>query len=119
MKTLRISTLIAILAMTATISHAKTETLIIKSSMVCGMCEDAIINGLAFEKGIKRVKTDVPKNLITIKYNPKKISADEIRKKISELGYAADDVPAKKEAHDALPGCCQQGSSCDGDAKKS
>ncbi|MCB0736753.1 MAG: heavy-metal-associated domain-containing protein [Bacteroidetes bacterium] len=94
---------------------AKTETIVIKSSLVCGMCEDAIRDGLAFEKGIKRVSTDVDANEITIKFNPKKISAEDIKHKIAHLGYDADDVKADEHAYEELPACCKKGGSCDGD----
>jgi periplasmic mercuric ion binding protein len=80
----------------------------IKTSAVCGMCKDRIEQGLAFEKGIKDVNLDVETKIVTIKYIPSKTTPDEIRKKISKLGYDADDVPADKAAYDKLPKCCKK-----------
>ena len=80
----------------------------IKTSAVCGMCKDRIEQGLAFEKGIKDVTLDVETKIATVKYNPSKITKDEIRKAISKLGYDADDVPADKTAYDKLPKCCKK-----------
>jgi periplasmic mercuric ion binding protein len=80
----------------------------IKTSAVCGMCKDRIEQGLAFEKGIKDVNLDVETKIATIKYNPSKITPDEIRKAISKLGYDADDVLADKTAYDKLPKCCKK-----------
>jgi periplasmic mercuric ion binding protein len=80
----------------------------IKTSAVCGMCKDRIEQGLAFEKGIKDVSLDVETKIATVKYNPSKITPDEIRKAISKLGYDADDVLADKTAYDKLPKCCKK-----------
>ena len=80
----------------------------IKTSAVCGMCKDRIEQGLAFEKGIKDVSLDVETKIATVKYNPSKISPDEIRKAISKLGYDADEVVADKTAYDKLPKCCKK-----------
>ena len=80
----------------------------IKTSAVCGMCKDRIEQGLAFEKGIKDASLDVETKILTVKYNPFKITPDEIRKLISKLGYDADSVTADKTAYDKLPKCCKK-----------
>jgi periplasmic mercuric ion binding protein len=80
----------------------------IKTSAVCGMCKDRIEQGLAFEKGIKDVSLDVETKIATVKYNPAKITPEEIRKLISKLGYDADTVAADKTAYDKLPKCCKK-----------
>jgi periplasmic mercuric ion binding protein len=80
----------------------------IKTSAVCGMCKDRIEQGLAFEKGIRDVSLDVETKIATVKYNPSKITPDEIRKAISKLGYDADEVLADKTAYDKLPKCCKK-----------
>ena len=80
----------------------------IKTSAVCGMCKDRIEQGLAFEKGIKDVSLDVETKIATVKYNPAKITPDEIRTAISKLGYDADEVLADKKAYDKLPACCKK-----------
>ena len=80
----------------------------IKTSAVCLMCKDRIEQGLAFEKGIKDVSLDVETKIATVKYNPAKITPDEIRKAISKLGYDADEVVADKTAYDKLPKCCKK-----------
>ena len=80
----------------------------IKTSAVCGMCKDRIEQGLAFEKGIKDVSLDVETKIATVKYNPAKITPEEIRKAISKLGYDADEVLADKKAYEKLPACCKK-----------
>jgi copper chaperone CopZ len=72
------------------------------------MCKDRIENGMAFEKGVKDVNLDVETKIATIKYNTKSTSPDELRKKISKLGYDADEIPCDKVAYDKLPACCKK-----------
>jgi mercuric ion binding protein len=86
----------------------KTDTIKIKTSAVCGMCKDRLEGGLAFEKGVKDVSLDDETKILTIKYNTKSTSPDELRKKISKLGYDADDVAADKAAYEKLPACCKK-----------
>lgn len=84
----------------------------VKSSVVCDMCKETIEEGLAYEKGIKRVAVDVEANTIFVKYNDKKLSDDEVKHLIAGLGYAADDVKPVKEAYDNLHGCCKMPGAC-------
>ncbi|MFT4770221.1 MAG: copper chaperone CopZ [Cryomorphaceae bacterium] len=86
--------------------------LTVKSSIVCDMCKTTIEEGLAYEKGIKRVAVDVSENTIFVKYNDKKLSEDEVKNLIAGLGYAADDVKPVKEAYDNLHGCCKMPGAC-------
>jgi len=85
----------------------------IKSSIVCDMCKTTIEEGLAYEKGIKRILVDVQANTIFVKFNEEKISEEEIKKKISELGYVADNIRPVKEAYDHLHGCCKKEGVCE------
>ena len=87
---------------------SKTETIKIKTSAMCNQCKDRIENGLAYEKGVKDVSLDVESKVVTIKYNTKSTTADVLRKKISKLGYDADDVAADKAAYEKLPPCCKK-----------
>jgi copper chaperone CopZ len=84
----------------------------VKSSVVCEMCKETIEEGLAYEKGVKRVFVDVEENTIYVKYNDKKLSEEEIKQKITELGYAADEMKPVKEAYDKLHACCQKPGAC-------
>ena len=83
----------------------------IKSSVVCGMCKDCVESGLGYEKGVKEVKVDLATKEVTVKYNPDKITEDQIRTALSKLGYDADDVKADPKAYEKLPGCCKKDAS--------
>jgi mercuric ion binding protein len=107
----RVFLLMGLLVLTSMSSFSmgdKNVEIKIKTSAVCGMCKDRIEQGLAFEKGIKDVSLDVETKIATIKYNPTKITPDQIRKAISKLGYDADEVVADKTAYDKLPKCCKK-----------
>ncbi|MFO7614853.1 MAG: heavy metal-associated domain-containing protein [Bacteroidales bacterium] len=85
------------------------EEVEIKTSAVCGMCEERIEGNIAFERGVKKVDLDDETKVVTIGYDPRKTDPDKLRKAISKLGYDADDVEADQVAHDKLPQCCQKG----------
>lgn len=87
----------------------KWTTATIKSSMECGMCERNIENGLSFSKGVKSVEADHVTNEVTVVFNNRKTTIDQIREDITNLGYAADDLKAVPEKVTELAPCCQPG----------
>jgi copper chaperone CopZ len=86
----------------------KIDTIMIKTSAVCGMCKDRIEGGLAFEKGVKSSTLDVDTKVATIIYNPAKTSPAQLRQTVSKLGYDADTIPANQVAYNKLPACCKK-----------
>lgn len=109
---------IASMLLISVVAYAKTVSETIKSSIICGECEDRIRNGLIYEKGIKRVTFDLETSEIFVKYNPKQVTLDEIRTKITKIGYDADHMKADQNAFKELPGCCQMKGKCADDEKK-
>lgn len=99
---------IILFTVTAASQDKKNEIIKIRTSAVCSMCKDRIEGGMAFEKGVRDVVLDVETKIVTIKYNTKSTNPDELRKKISKLGYDADDVPLDKAAYAKLPACCKK-----------
>lgn len=87
----------------------KAETAVIQTSAECGSCKDRIEEKLNYTGGIKFAELNLEDKKVTIKYNPKKITLEEIKKTISEIGYDADEVKAVPSAVQALPACCQPG----------
>jgi periplasmic mercuric ion binding protein len=86
----------------------KPETIQIKTSAVCNMCKNTIEKDLSFEKGVKSAVLDVPTQMLTVSYFPKKTSPDKIRKAVSKTGYDADDVPAEEKTYEKLDECCKK-----------
>lgn len=87
----------------------KVETATILTSAECGDCKERIEEVLNYTNGIQFAELDVPSKVVTVKFKTKKISLEEIRTIISEIGYDADDVKANAEKQKALPMCCQPG----------
>lgn len=81
----------------------------IKTSAECDMCKKTIEKTMAYEKGVKEAKLDLSTHELTVTYNPKKTSPEQIRKAISNAGYDADDVKANNKAYQQLPECCKKG----------
>ncbi len=87
----------------------KTAEIKIQTSAECDMCKKRIESGMAYEKGIKFTKLDVPSKVLTVKYNTDKTSPEKIKQEISKLGYDADEVKADSIAYAKLPSCCKSG----------
>jgi periplasmic mercuric ion binding protein len=101
--------ILVITATTGIFAQAKQEEEIkIKTSAVCKMCKATIEKNLAYEKGVKEATLDVPSQIVTVTYNPKKTDAARIKKAINESGYDADQLPADSRAYDRLEDCCKK-----------
>ena len=87
----------------------KTQTVVIKTSAECGDCKERVESKLNYTKGISFAELNYEKQELTVKFKTDKISLDEIRKIVSELGYDADEVKANTKAQKELPACCQPG----------
>jgi allophanate hydrolase subunit 1 len=46
---------------------------------------------------------------LSIKYNSKKVTPADLRKRVADIGYSADAVKPKEEDVKKLPLCCQPG----------
>ena len=68
--------------------------IVIKTSAECEFCKKNLEKNLAKTKGIKKVECDFVKHEITLVYNTRKITAEEIKKQVVALGYDADDLKA-------------------------
>ncbi|MBI2257459.1 MAG: heavy-metal-associated domain-containing protein [Flavobacteriia bacterium] len=87
----------------------KKQTAIIKTSAECDMCKERIESKLNYTKGVSFAELDFKSKELTVKFKTDKITLEEIKKILSELGYDADDVKANPEAAKLLPTCCQPG----------
>lgn len=86
---------------------SKYETVMIQTSAECGDCKDRLEELMNYTKGVSFAELDLETKKLTVKFKPLKISLVEIKTKISELGYDADEVKAIQEAVKKLPLCCQ------------
>ena len=86
----------------------KSETVEIKSSVVCGMCEERVTKELTFEKGVTDVKVNLETKVITVTYKTSKTDKETIKKAITKIGYDADELLADDKAYEKLPACCKK-----------
>lgn len=86
----------------------KTETVEIKSSVVCGMCEERVKKDLAFEKGVKDVAVNLETKVISVTYRTDKTDKEKIKKAITNIGYDSDEMMANETAYEKLPACCKK-----------
>src|ERR1044071_9230875 len=113
MKTLlrKSSLILAFLLLTVGTAMAQRgETVQIKTTGECEMCKKSIEKEMGLTKGVKKANLDVESHILTVTYNPKKVTLDEIRQHIAHLGYDADDVHAENKAFNKLPECCRKNS---------
>lgn len=81
----------------------------IQTSAQCLDCKERIEEKLLYSKGVKYANLDDRTKIVTVGYSEKKINVEKIKQLISDVGYDADDVKAKKEGLDKLPACCKPG----------
>ena len=99
---------VSLMSLKAQDPEPKTKEIKIKTSAVCGMCEERLETNMAFEKGVKSVELDDKTKVLTIEYKTAKTDPDKLRKAVSKLGYDADDIEADPEAYAKLPACCKK-----------
>jgi len=93
----------------ATVAKGGKEKAVIQTSAICESCQNRIETALNKLSGVKSASLNLDDKKVTVVYNPKKITVEDIKKAISEAGYDADDVNANQGAYNKLPGCCKKG----------
>ena len=81
----------------------KTETF--AANGACGMCKDRIEKGLKID-GISSAEWDKKTKMVTVTYDPAKVSVDDMKKKVASLGHDTDKYRAADDVYAKLPGCC-------------
>ncbi len=90
------------------------DTLNVKTEIFCDHCLECetcgqnLIPSIYNLKGVKKITIDSEKNIISVVYQSKNITPEEIRMAISKRGYKADDIPADPNALAKLDGCCKK-----------
>ncbi len=102
--------LISFFCFTGLLAQSKSETIHIKTSAVCEMCETTIEKALSFEKGVKKAELNVETSVVTVTYDPRKTTPEKLRLAIANSGYDADEVMADPAAYDKLHACCKKDS---------
>jgi copper chaperone CopZ len=106
-KTLLFATFI-LLCINTSYAQKKKETVIIKTSAQCKMCEKRIEDAVIAVNGVLSADLNVGSAEIKVVFNNRKTNAETIRQVISKLGYDADAIKADHDAYHKLPSCCQK-----------
>ena len=75
-----------------------TDTLRVSTTpqMHCANCEKKIKGNIRFVKGVKKIETSVPKQTVTIVYDPRKSSMQDFVAAFQKIGFTINQVDNKK-----------------------
>ncbi|MGB9770472.1 MAG: heavy-metal-associated domain-containing protein [Candidatus Kapaibacteriota bacterium] len=110
MKKLSFLAILIVLSFAFSIAFSQNQnqkTAEIKTSAVCEMCKERIEKKLTKVDGIESANLDVDTKVLNVTYDATKISLEDIKKKISKIGYDADDVKRDPKGYKKLPKCCR------------
>ena len=72
----------------------------------CDMCQGKIEKA-AKAAGASSAKWDVDSKILSVSYNPGKVSMEKIEKAVAAVGYDTEHQTATDKAYNKLSGCCQ------------
>jgi copper chaperone CopZ len=72
----------------------------------CSMCKARIEKALKVN-GVRYAVWDQDTKILTVKYNPKVITLDQLHQKVADVGHDTGKVKAKDEVYNNLHACCQ------------
>jgi len=73
---------------------------------VCEMCEKRI-EKIMDTKGVINADYNLDNHQLTLVFNPKKISLDQIHQKLNEVGHDTAKSTASDEQYGKIHGCCK------------
>lgn len=90
--------LITLFALLLGVGGSNLRVLILTPSpqMHCESCENKIKSNIRFEKGVKKVETNLERQEVTITYNPKKNNVEGLRAAMKKIGYDTKVVSDKE-----------------------
>lgn len=87
----------------AALAQEKTETFKVYGN--CGMCKKRIEKA-AKTDAVSSAIWNADTKLMTITYDEKKITGEEIQQKITAAGHDTEQFSADDKVYEKLPGCC-------------
>lgn len=81
---------------------------VLKVKMDCNNCAEAVKTQLAYTKGVKEVKADHVKDLVSVKYVAKKCSEQDLIASLAEIKYEATVYKAQANSSAKKTPCCKQ-----------
>ncbi len=83
----------------------KTETFKVYGN--CEMCQENIEGALKKKDGVLKRTWSPETKMLTVTYDPSKITLTGIKQKVADVGYDTDEIHAKDEVYNSLHKCCQ------------
>lgn len=96
MRRLFISSALLLVALGISAKDIKTVVLTTNPQMHCASCENKIKGNLRFEKGIKRIETNIGKQTVTIEYDADKTDVPTIIEGFKKIKYEAKEVSKER-----------------------
>ena len=106
MKYLAIFSLAVLFSLPAFAQNKSIDTATVEVDGVCGMCKERIENA-AYIKGVKKATWDKETKMLTVIYQPKKVTILEIEESVAEAGHDTQDVKATDKAYAQIHNCCK------------
>ena len=90
--------LITLFALLLGVGGANLRVLIVTPTpeMHCESCENKIKSNMRFEKGVKKVETNLERQEVSITYDPRKNNVEGLRSAMKKIGYDTKVVSDKE-----------------------
>ena len=100
MKTRRIMAAIAVVLLSVASVYAKDLRIAVFKvvQMECQNCEKKVVNNMKFEKGLKKVNTDLESQTVTIIYDAEKTTVEKLKDGFKKFKYEAEFLNESKES---------------------
>ena len=96
MKKVLVLSAMMLIALVGMAKDIKTLVVTTLPQMHCASCENKIKGNLRFEKGVKEIQCDIPKQMVTITYDAEKTTPEAIIQSFGKFGYKATEVKKQK-----------------------
>jgi copper chaperone CopZ len=106
MKTVRLFIIAFLAGILAINSYGQSKTETFKVSGNCSSCK-ARIEKAAKLDGVSKAEWNKDTKVLSIVYNPSKVSSIAILKNVAAAGHDNEKFKADNKSYNALPGCCQ------------
>lgn len=97
MKRIAFACLVVVAAMTASAKDLKTAIFTTTPQMHCENCEKRIKGNLKFEKGVKKIVTNVAEQKVYVTYDADKTTVEALQKGFAKFGYQARPTDANEK----------------------
>lgn len=84
----------------------KTAVFTTTPQMSCASCENKIKGNLRFEKGVKKITTNIEKQTVTVVYDADKTTPEKLQKRFEKFGYKARQLKDGETVKADMPEAC-------------